>query len=306
MTPHHHAGLRQLSTDPTNTEGIREQFLRAVRRRFRQLRGRIRTVAGYGEDRLNLKQDARLADAEDIERFPTDTGKTRAFIDWLRDRLESGVLEPVSRKQIRDGEHWTATYIRSAYARGWENATQRLQNEGVSVAESDREVFDLGVPAEQLRRLYARTFENLASVTEDAAPAVRETLTQGLAEGWNPRKMADFMSETIRTVQHTQAEVLARTEVINSYADATLDRFDRAGVDGATVSGEFRTAEDQDVCPICEALNGRVYTTDEMRTATFEFDADEHPNTVPSDSGVYPVKPPTHPRCRCAVYPSIS
>jgi hypothetical protein len=69
---HHHAHLRQLTDDPTNTEAIRENFLREVVQRFKQLRGKVRRVVGYDEDRLHLAEDSRLADAGDIERFPTD------------------------------------------------------------------------------------------------------------------------------------------------------------------------------------------------------------------------------------------
>lgn len=302
-THDHHAHLAQVSGDPTHTEGIREQFLKQVRRRFKVVRGDIRRVAGYDEDRFNLKQDAALADPEDIERFPTDAGKTRAFTEWLREKLNAEILEPVDREAVRNGEHWTGTYIRSAYARGWENAIDRLEEAGVDVDASDRDIFDLGVPQRQLRRLYTRTFENLESVTEEAAPQVRDILTQGLADGWNPRKMADKLSEEVRTLQHTRAEVLARTEVINSYAEATLDRYERAGTDGVTVSGEFATADDDRVCPICESIAGTEYATDAMREATFAFEPSEaEPDHL---VGEYPVKPPVHPQCRCAILPVV-
>jgi len=299
---HHHAHLRQLSTDPTNTTGIRERFLKAVRQRFKRLRGAIRRVAGYDEDRLNLTQDATLVDPDDIERFPSREGKTQAFVRWLRERLAADVLEPVERKAVRNGEHWSATYIRAAYRQGWENATQRLENAGVS-AEAVEEIFHFGVPQRQLRRLYTRTYENLQSVTEDAADAVRDVLTEGLAEGVNPREMARRLTKEVRTIQHTQAEVLARTEVINSYSDATLDRYERAGVDGVSVSGEFATADDSRVCPICEAIEGTTYGTGEMREATFAFSPSEsEPDHL---EGEYPVKPPVHPQCRCAILPVV-
>jgi hypothetical protein len=42
-----------------------------------------------------------------------------------------------------------------------------------------------------------------------------------------------------------------------------------------------------------------------MRTATFEFDPAAVADAVPSDGGTYPVKPPVHPNCRCAILPVI-
>jgi len=298
----HHAHLRQLSTDPTNTTGIRERFLKTIRQRFKTVRGLIRKLVGYDEDRLHLAQDATLVDGEDIERFSSREGKTQAFVRWLRERLDEELLEPIERKAVRNGEHWSATYIRASYKQGWENGTQRLQNAGVS-AEAVEEIFNLGVPQRQLRRLYTRTYENLQSVNEDAADAVRDVLTEGLAEGINPRKMARSLTKEVRTIQHTQAEVLARTEVINSYSTSTLDRYERAGVDGVSVSGEFATADDDRVCPICESIEASEYAINEMREGTFTFESsDSEPDHL---EGEYPIKPPVHPQCRCAILPVI-
>lgn len=297
----HEAHLAQLR-DPTNTEGIRERFLAEFRRRFRRLRGRIREAVGYEDDVLRLADDARLADADDVGRFATDEGKTRAFIKWLREKLDADILEPAVRREVESGEHWSATYIRAAYVSGWEQATERLQNAGVDV-EGVEDVLRLGVPTEQLRRLYTRAYEATETVTEDAVPAVRDVLTEGLAEGVNPREMARRLTKEVRTIQRTQAEVLARTEVINSYADATLDRYERAGIEGATVSGEFATADDGRVCPICESIEGAEFATDAMRSETFTFEPSE--SEADSLGGEYPVKPPVHPQCRCAILPVI-
>jgi len=299
----HKAHLQQLSGDPTNTQGIRNRFLKAIRKRFKQLRGQIRDAVSYGNDILHLARDARLVDAEDVEKFPTRQGKTRKFIEWLAERLSEGVLEFLQRDKVRNGEHYTATYIRAAYVKGWENATQRLQNEGVSV-DTAEDVFNLGVPQRQVKKLFIRAFTNLESVTKETAPAVRDTLTEGLVEGINPRQMADRLTKEVQDIQRTQAEVLARTETINSYSEATLDRFDRAGVGEATVSGEFSTADDERVCPICESIEGREFSTDAMREMTFQFEPTEsEPDSL---AGTYPVKPPVHPNCRCAILPVVS
>jgi SPP1 gp7 family putative phage head morphogenesis protein len=128
-------------------------------------------------------------------------------------------------------------------------------------------------------------------------------LTTGLAEGINPKEMARRLTKELRTIQRTRAEVLARTEVINSYSEATLDRYERAGIEGATVSGEFATADDDRVCPICEAIEGAEFAADAMRDATFSFESSEsEPDRL---EGTYPVKPPVHPQCRCAILPVI-
>jgi SPP1 gp7 family putative phage head morphogenesis protein len=297
---HDRAHLRQLSGDPTHTEAIRERFRRDVRSRFREVRGAVRAAVGYERDLFDL-QESRLADADDVQRFETDESQTRAFIRWLTDALRDDVLEQTRRRRVRDGQHWTAAYVRGGYRRGWEFATDQLQQAGVEIA-ADAEPLRLGVPRRQLRKLYTRTYETLESVTADTAPRVRETLTAGLAEGVNPRELARRLTSEIATLQRTRAEVLARTEVINSHSEATLDRYERAGVD-AVSHGEWATADDDRVCPICESLEGQEFTIDEMREGTFTFAPSEsEPDHL---AGEYRLKPPAHPQGRCAILPVI-
>ena len=305
----HNARLRQLSgSDPTGTAAIRRNFVRAARRRFRRLRGRTRSVAGYEEDRLHLRQGARLAegDPENIERFPTDGGKRAAFITWLKAYLAEEVLQRVPAEGVAKGAHWTSDFIRAAYRTGYETARGRLGNEGVAVGGPEENPLQLGVAQSTLRQLYQRTYGNLTSVTDDAVAAVRDELTRGLAEGVNPREMARRLSKEIRTIQRTQAEVLARTEVINAHTQATLSRYDEANVGQVTVSGEFTTAQDDRVCPVCESIAGEIFELDALRgdseTFTFEPAADEPDHLA----GEYRIAPPVHPRCRCAVLPVIA
>jgi len=287
--------------DATNTEPIRKRFLRAVRQHFRKVRGLIREIVGYDEDRLHLKQDATLTDADDIERFTTDEGKTRAFIKWLREQLDGGILETIERKRVKNGEHASATYVRASYKQGWENATQRLRNAGVS-AEAVEDIFNLGVPRRQLKKLYTRTYENLQSVNEDTADAVRDVLTEGLAEGINPRDMATRLTDEVETIQKTRAEVIARSETINSYSESTVDRYERAGIDKVQ-HGEWTDSNDSRVCPICSQLDGREIPMSEIRTATFTFEpSDDEPDSL---AGEYRLMPPAHPNGRCALLPII-
>ncbi len=290
-------------SDPTNTEQIRERFIREIRRRFRRLRGRIREAVGYEDDVLHLSEGSRLADADDVERFPTDSGKTRAFIKWLREKLDADILEPATRKEVQNGEHWTAPYIRAAAGRAWQNATDRLQEKGVSVSEEAIEdVFRAGVPRRQLRKLYTRVYENLESVTTEAAPQVREILTQSLAEGVNPREAARRLTKEIRTLQRTRAEVLARTETIHSYSEMTVTRYEQAGVE-TVQHGEWRDSADDRVCEICERLDGREIPIGDVREETFTFEPDDdQPDHL---AGEYRMMPPAHPQGRCALLPIV-
>lgn len=296
----------ELSGDPTNTLAIRRDFLAEVRRRFRRLRGLVRRTVGYENDALRLKQEASgvsfNAEAQETFNFATDQGRVDAFRRWLANAVRDEVLEVVNRPI--EGEHWTGAYIQSAYEKGWQNAEGRLMQNGVAIGGVTEEVFDLPIPKRQVRRLYTRTYENLRDITEDTAPRVARELSRGLVEGENPRKIARRLTSEIEAIQRTRAETLARTEIVNSYSEATLDRYEAAGVD--TVShGEWSTAGDARVCPICIALEGREFRVPEMREGTFQFDA-AGDDVADSLAGTYQIKPPAHPNCRCTILPVIA
>ncbi len=293
------------SSSPTNTRDIQKQFLAEIRRRFRTLRGKIRNWVGYKQDVFQLKQSAELAPKpQDVYQFDRDEGKIWSFIRWLKHRMREDVLEPVTLEDVRDGGHWTSEFIQAAYREGWKNSTGRLMQQGVSVDNRDiQTVFNLPLPRRQLKRLYTRTFDNLEDITSDMADDIREVLTDGLEEGVNPREMARRLTKEVRTIQKTRAETLARTETVNSYSEATLDRYEDAGVE-AVHHGEWAAAMDSRTCPICEYIDGTEFTIDEMRDGTFEFPA---PGDVPDYlAGTYRARPPAHPNCRCTIYPVVT
>jgi SPP1 gp7 family putative phage head morphogenesis protein len=295
-----------MSSEPTNTLAIRRDFLREIRRRFRRLRGLVRRTVGYENDALRLKQEASgvsfNAEPKDTFSFATDQGRVEAFNRWFNQAVEDEILEPVQRPA--SGEHWTGAYVRSGYEKGWKNAEGRLLQEGVAIGGLTEAVFDLPVPKRQVQRLYTRAFDNLRGITDDMSSQISKELSRGLVEGKNPREIADRLTEEITKIQRTRAEVLARTEIINSHSEAALDRYQQAGVD--TVShGEWATAGDSRVCPICMALEGRTFKIPEMRGGTFNFDA-EGDDVADSLAGSYQLKPPAHPNGRCTILPVVN
>ena len=296
---------------PDPTRDHREDFLAAIRERFRDVREAISRWVD-DEDIFGLRTDSNAPataaespdDAPDVFRFQTDSAKVAAFLSWLGDRVQQDVLEPADREAIRNGEHWTADLLRPAYVQAWQQGRSRLRTAGVSVGPPDDvdDIFQLPVAERDLRRIYTRTYENLQSVTADAADPVRETLTEGLDKGWNPRRTARELDEEIESLQRTQAETLARTETVNTYTEGTISRYKRAGVD-TVQHGEWADAGDSRVCPICSTLDGREIplATIDSETFTYSPDGDE-PDSL---AGTYGLKPPIHPNGRCVLVPVV-
>lgn len=299
-------------------EDVREGMRKEIRRRLRQLRGRIREWVGYNEDIFGLAEDGSAAasqsdlpdDAPDVYRFQTDSAKVAAFLRWYQQRFEADVLEPLDLDRVRRGDHWTAEYLRQAFDRAWRQSRSRLRSEGVTVGsipgDGDTELvealFNLPAPRRALQEIYTRTYDNLQSITDDAVEPVRETLLEGIDEGWNPQRTANELTKEVETLQKTRAETLARTETVNAYTESTIERYRRAGVDTVT-HGEWADANDSRVCPICRQLDGKEISLSRIDEATFTFSPDEdQPDSL---GGEYPVRPPAHPNGRCVLLPSV-
>jgi SPP1 gp7 family putative phage head morphogenesis protein len=305
--------------DPS--KNLRDEFLREIRRRMRDIRGLVREQVGYENDIFGLAEDAEQSDpdqtdrdddAPDVFRFQTRDANIDNFVAWFTDKLRRGLLEPKAVREVEAGEHWTGELLRLTYAQAWQQARNRLRQEGVAVGSlpgSDTEtqglITALGsmpVPRQTLREVYLRTYENLQSIESDMTEVVRSTLLEGLRDGINPKEMARNLTDEIESIQRTQAETLARTETIFAYTESSLDRYREAGVDSVT-QAEFIDADDSRVCPICEKLDGRITPMSAIDTATFTFEPGEEDQD--SLGGEYAVKPPTHPNCRCTLLPVI-
>lgn len=286
-------------------------------------------AAGSGTRSRESRAIALAEDYRDFEDFSEPVGirtvledrdesKTEAFMKWLDAQIEAGILEVIHR-----GEN---PYIRTAYEKGVQSTIQAFATEGIEpgtetggeallTIEEITEVgtslsFDtqfnpmalgtMGAVRSDLKRLYIRNYENLTDITEDMADGIREALVSGFAEGYNPNKMARLMTEEI-DISRNRATVLSRTETINAHSEGAVTRYEQAGGGDMVVNVEWLDTDDERTCPVCEALGGMIIPTGEVRTGTFEYEAKE--GEPASLTGTYPLMPPAHPQCRCAIVP---
>lgn len=289
--------------DPTQTTVLRErQFRPALTKRFIQLKGAIRKTVGYHFDALELTAEK----PSPKEQFEFERGQwlVEEFMSWLRENIEKGVLVSMANASVQKGNHYTATFVKAAARKGWVDASKRLLKAGVNLGDGSLEPsFDLPVEREQLKRLYTRVYEKLRDVTTDMAQAIREELTEGLAEGVNPREMANRLNDRVEKIGIHRAELIARTEIIHSYNEFALTRYERVGVQKVGVEVEFLATNDTRTCPICKSLDNREFDLRDARNGTFSYESkSDEPDSL---SGEYPILPPVHPNCRCAVAPII-
>lgn len=275
------------TTDPTHTTTIRRRFEGELARRFRRLKGLVNQSL-IENDALGLRRqtigDQALRPGEFA--FNRSGQKVSGFMEWLREQQAEGILDVTPGTPVREAADnaWTNIYVRRAYDKGVSDAAGRMRRAGATVEPSwVNSAFNRPIHADRLGLIYTRTFEQLKGITETMDQQISRVLAEGVATGQNPMQIARTINERVDKIGITRARVLARTEVISAHAEASINSYEEAGLEGVEIEAEVSTAGDGRVCEECERL------------------ARNGPYTLQRARGMIPA----HPRCRCAVLPAI-
>lgn len=280
--------------DPTKTKTLRRRYAQKLRGRFAAINTEIRDgvrsrdVFGLRDDRRTRRGQSDTLATPLPSQFPRRQDRQiETFDAWLQRQLENDVLTVIGPDDNR--------FVRAGYQRGLTHAEAAAREAGIAVDEQDVvATIERPIHRDTLELLYTRDYSDLEGITQAVSAQTNRTLAEGLARGENPTDVARRLTDRVDAIGKTRATTLARTSIIDAHASATLNRYDELSVEGVTIQAEWQTAGDNRVCPICQALEGRTWTIEEARSETVD---------VAGHSDV-PVKPPAHPRCRCALIPS--
>jgi len=266
--------------DPTRTVMIRRRFVSEMQRRFNSLAQAVKKLV-VTEDAFGLKVNPMMIlQADQAWRFATDSGKIDAYKKWLQKEVDSKILTVSG-----TGEPWTSPYIESGYKKGVERAyidvNKRFDFYSGSQQEFLRDAFNSPEMMSKVQLLMTRSFEELKGVTAAMSQQMGRILSDGLIKGEGPAKIARSLTDNIKKLTRTRANVIARTEIIHAHAEGQLDSFQRLNVEEVSAMVEWSTAGDDRVCEQCSSMEGETYTIDEARGQI-----------------------PLHPNCRCAWIPS--
>ena len=295
--------------DPTHTTGLRNSFVKAMRKNFNELAVAVKKTV-YDRDCFGLVKQplaihqVSLPDWQAFD-FVRSADKIDAFMKWLKEQEDKGLLKVRAIKQIGRAveEQWMNLYLFDAYKRGIIRARYELKKAGITVPGIDESggidmIIGLPFHIDRLGLIYTRAYNELKGVTAQMDTIISRILAQGLAEGDSPALLARKLVEAINStgvgdlaIKGTtgrglsalqRATILARTEIIRAHHLATIQEYRNWGVVGIVVKGEWKTAGDNRVCPKCAHLEGQIFTLDEIEGMI-----------------------PAHPQCRCIALPYI-
>lgn len=298
--------------DPTRTIFLRNTFARAFRVKFAKLKAAIfRAVVTEdcfslapppaGIRRIMVQETALQTPGHGAFAFPRSADKVQAFMQWLQEQEQAGLLETTRIPQIGTASEapWTDVYISDSYSRGVQRARYELAHAGYAVPSIEATggiLYAISLPfhVDRVGLLFSRTFSELKGITAAMDQVISRVLSQSMADGDGARVIARKLLSTISGVgdlsftdkigrfipAEQRAEMIARTETIRAFNEAALQEYRNWGAAGVSAEVEFQTAGDSRVCPRCASLQGKEYTLDEA-------------------SGVLPL----HVRCRCCWKP---
>ncbi len=259
-----------------------------------------------------MTADAATAPAAQAFAFNSSGDKVAGFMSWLNSAERQDILEVSTGTPLSTASRtaWQNTYIDSAYVKGLRDAGEQLTRSGVSNLGVG--VFNQPIHADRVGIIYTRAYRELEGITAEMDRQISRTLAQAMAEGrglgaglgYDPAtgtiapggivgapgggyrrayELAQELTDRVERIGITRARTLVRTEVINAHAEAALNLYEQAGVEGVSADVEFLATNDNVVCPECQDLDGKTFTIDEAR-------------------GVIPV----HPNCRCSWAPVVN
>ncbi len=302
-----HLHTNQRAYDPTRTITLRNSFVSAMNRRFNTLARLVRQAVDT-EDVFGLRTPEELTifqtPGPKAFQFGTSAEKVEQFMTWFRSQVDKEILETTTLQQLGTATHeqWTNLYIRDSYKRGVIRARGELIKAGFenipAIAESGGVDFVMNSPfhIDRVGLMYSRAYSELRGITAAMDSQISRILAQGIADGDGPTLLARKLVATINgsgsgelgitdTIgrhipARRRAQILARTEVIRTHHQATIQEYKNWRVVGIRVQAEIRTAGDDRVCSICQPQEGEIYSIEEAF------------NLIPF-----------HPQCRCIALP---
>ena len=263
---------RVLRRDPTRLGTVRKLLIRELRKHFAKLKLAVVDLL-LKEDALGLKPRKPPIALNQRWTFKTDAEKVAEFQKWLRTQIDRDILLGA------EEDVWEA-YVRQGYLKGagrsYQDFVQRrpelrdtLEDTIGFRAGTERGFLKATISrpesVEKVKLLAGRAYDDLEGVTSEMSTRMVRHLTDGLVQGKGPREIARELADDVDGIGLGRATTIAHTELTRVHSEAQLDALEAMGVEEIGVMVEWKTADDEGVCELCEPLEGVVLTIDEAR-----------------------------------------
>jgi SPP1 gp7 family putative phage head morphogenesis protein len=302
--------IQRHNYDPTHTTALRNSFAKAMKVRVVELKRVIREALleqdCFGLDKYKIIINQMTPPGSGAFNYLRDPDKVDAFMRWLRQQVDKGVLSVGTFQQLGMSmeQAWTNLYILDSYKRGIIRARAELKKAGFPISSLEEaggiDAILNGTPfhIDRVGLLYTRVFSDLNGITNAMDSMISRILAQGMIDGDNPTLLARKLIASIDGTDlgklsltdtlgrfipaERRAMMLARTEIIRAFHLASIQEYRNWGLEDVYVKAEWVTAGDDRVCEKCASLEGKIFTLDEIEPLI-----------------------PYHPYCRCIALPYI-
>ena len=295
--------------DPTHTTALRNAFASKMKGRFEELVKVVKISIDTNDCFALRKPNVSVFQMTPVQRqafeFSRNPEKIEAFISWLQEQIDRGILQIGYSQQIGTSIEslWMNLYILDAYKRGLMRARSELIQAGFSIpsiVDTGGIMASMNLPfhMDRVGVLYTRTFTDLKGITSAMDTQISRILAEGMINGDGPALLARKLVAVINGTgvdklgitdtlgrfipAERRAALLARTEIIRAHHLAMIQEYRNWGLEGVRVKAEWSTAGDDRVCSKCSPMEGRIFTLDEIEPLI-----------------------PRHPQCRCIALPYI-
>jgi len=211
-------------------------------------------------------------------------------------------------------------YVATAYKKGQDEASktanEQMKQKNMPMVSA---MFTLK-HQQAIQRMANLKLKDIKAINEDLRNAIRKSLVKSADEGWSIDQTRKVISDLLTKDQKVKkvdavvfgarirgrAQAIARTSVIQAYAQGAKDHYQSLEDDGIIVRKEWvatvhmtgttstgskarRVASIGRTCSVCHTLDGKVSDLD----GKFRTTADGKTYTYDT--------PPAHPNCRCAI-----
>ena len=276
-----------IQKDPTRTTMLRRKFMAEMKRRFAALKSKIWQLVAV-DDCFGLSGPPSLLDsvlANSRFAFETDGKKIQKYREWFDEQVATDVISLAPGADVTQA--WTSKFVFLAYRQGVSHGFTAGRPPSTQDSDLDEfsqnlfldSMFNGPIGTKQMELLATRSFEQLNGITKSMSGDIARTLSDGFVQGHNPRKIARELVKNVEGLEKKRALVLARTEIVHAYSEASLDAMEALGLDEVSAMVEWLAGPT--ACPLCAPLMGVTLTIDQARGLI-----------------------PRHPNCLCAWIPA--